>query len=212
MNKKLHLQHRGKGCECRKTGYWWASFLAVLLFPFELGGGGYYWSLALLADSWHVLTHLPFYAVAIYAFSREDKTRYSLLMANMLLVVALMGIAFAPARFLLPEVHPEGTLVVSTIGLLVNAVMFLIAHFMGDDGEDDHIHEGVWLHIFGDTAMSLAVVGSAVLMLTDLPIPHKGIDAAAALLVNLYLLRQAKNLKNKAIHHHHGGHHDDHHH
>ncbi len=197
--EKIHLAHRGKKCECRRTGYWWALWLAVLLFPLELGGGGYFWSLALLADSWHVLTHLPIYAVAIYAFSREDKNRYSLLIANMLLVVALVGIVLAPVRLILPEVHPEGALVISTAGLFINVVMFLIAHFMGDEDEDDHVHEGVWQHMLVDTAMSCVVVISVLLMIAEIGLSSRWIDLLAELFVYLYLAHQASKLKKKAM-------------
>ena len=200
--EKIHLPHRGDECKCRKTGYWWAFWMAALLFPLEFGGGSYFWSLALLADSWHVLTHLPFYAVAIYAFSRANKTRSGIFMADMLLVVALAGIAATPLRFLLPEVHAEGALAVSVAGLFINMAMFSFAHFMGDENEEDHVHEGVWLHILGDTAMSAVVVVSLLLMFTELPLSHKGIDAMAALSINLFLALQARKLKKKAMRSH----------
>ena len=205
----LHIQrHRNpdEKCECRKTGYWWALWLAVGLVVFQAWGSFESWSLSLFGDTWHVLTHIPFYGVAIYAFFRKNKARFEILMANILLVVSGIGMLIVPLRYLFPEVHPEEMLWVATIGLAVNLVMFLLAHFAGESDKEDHVHEGVWLHIFGDTLMSIVVVCSALLMRTGIPaffgISNIWIDAAAALFINIYIMRQAIRFKRKARHSH----------
>src|SRR5260221_10334319 len=115
-------------------------------------------SMALLADGWHMATHVVALSIAGFAFllarrwSRDERFAFgtwkievlgAFTSALLLAVVALAMIFESSMRFVRPEEISFGpALVVAVIGLVVNIVCaFVLMGGQGHAGHDHHGHE-----------------------------------------------------------------------
>jgi len=143
----------------------------------EIGFGYASNSLALLADGWHMSSHVLALGMTWFAYffakrftkngdiNQSSKKILSLsgyTSAIILLVVAIIMAVEAVDRLMHPErIAFKEAILVSFIGLLVNGVSALLLH----DGHQHHDHniKAAYLHVLADTVTSLAAIVSLVI-------------------------------------------------
>lgn len=144
----------------------------------EALGGLLSGSLALLADAGHMFGDFIALALAWAAFRVAERTpdlrrsfgyhRFQVL-AAFVNGIALLGIAVsilvaAGSRLLTPhEVLAEPMLVIATLGLVVNVVVF---RMLTGGGHTNLNLRGAALHVMGDLLGSIAAIGASVIILT----------------------------------------------
>jgi solute carrier family 30 (zinc transporter), member 1 len=140
--------------QTRKTKLTFMAFLTGLEFFLELGAGLYTRSIALMADSFHMLSDLISLFVALWAIRvaerrASDKMSYGWERAEVVAALAnsifLLALCFAIAlsaiqRFIMIEevLYPWVVLIVACIGLVVNLVGLIM---LGHDHEHSHGHD-----------------------------------------------------------------------
>jgi len=145
-------------------------FLALSYAGIELVGGLLTGSLALLADSLHMISDVAALALSllgVWMASRPASGRRTFgnsraeilaALANglALAVVAVFISVHAVERFLAPrDVAGEGVMIVATGGLIINLVSLWIL----EGGRGDSLNvRGAWLHVASDTLASVGVI------------------------------------------------------
>ncbi len=123
----------------------------------EIAAGHVYGSMALLADGWHMGTHMAAFLIAALAYAlmrrHRDDLRFSFgtgkiavlggfVSAIALAAVALLMVWESVGRLREPlEVHYGEALVVAVIGLLVNLLCAKWLHAAGRSHAHDHAHD-----------------------------------------------------------------------
>jgi cation diffusion facilitator family transporter len=138
-----HGQHE------RRT--WSVVALTACMMAAEITGGALFGSMALIADGWHMATHVAALAIAAlaYLFARRhaDDTRFSLgtgkfgelaaFASAIILGVIALGIGYESVMRLMQPVaiHYREAIPIAGLGLCVNLVSAWLLH-------DDHDHHG----------------------------------------------------------------------
>ena len=145
----------------------WVLLLTLTTMLVEIAAGMQFHSMALLADGWHMATHVMAFMIAIFAYRysrihQQDQT-FAFSPAKVgilggfassiaLAMVALMMVAQSAERLLFPEMisFDEAT-IVAVVGLVINLLSALLlsdhhdhSHHHGYDDHhhhDDHEHE-----------------------------------------------------------------------
>jgi len=158
----------------------------------EIVAGQAYGSMALLADGWHMGTHVAAFLITIFAYRFAQKHannkayafgtgKVSVLggfaSAIALIVVALLMLIESGQRILFPQpIHFNEAIGVAALGLLVNiACAFLLqghhdhGHAHDDkDGHDGHHHhhdhnlKAAYLHVLADALTSVLAIGALI--------------------------------------------------
>ena len=153
--------------------------LTALTMVAEIIGGGIYGSMALLADGWHMGTHLAAFMITIFAYRFARKHagdpaftfgtgKVNVLggfaSAVALAVVALVMLIESLQRMLYPhDIHFNEAIAVAVIGLCVNiASAFLLKEDHGHDHDhhQDHNLRAAYVHVLADAMTSLLAVGA----------------------------------------------------
>jgi len=149
----------------------------------EIIAGSVYGSMALLADGWHMGTHVAAFLIAIFAYryarKHANNPAYSFgtgkvnvlggfASAITLAVVALVMFAESLHRIIDPQtIHFNEAIFVASIGLLVNVVSaFLLkgdhSHVHHHDHDSHHHHDhnlrAAYLHVLADAMTSLFAI------------------------------------------------------
>ncbi|MGZ8227874.1 MAG: CDF family Co(II)/Ni(II) efflux transporter DmeF [Methylococcaceae bacterium] len=187
-----HLQHNhnfaffNKKGESRTKQVLILTFLTMIL---EIGVGLFSESMALLADGWHMGTHVAAFMITIFAY------RYSRIHANdqtfafgsgkvgvlggfassiALGSIALMMLIESVERILNPHtIRFDEAIMVASFGLLINVICALL---LKDDHHHDHKHEhehvhdhahhhdhnlkAAYLHVLADALTSVLAIGA----------------------------------------------------
>jgi cation diffusion facilitator family transporter len=155
----------------------------------EIAAGQAFGSMALLADGWHMGTHVAAFLITIFAYRFAQKHannkayafgtgKVSVLggfaSAIALIVVALLMLIESGQRILFPQpIHFNEAIGVAALGLLVNiACAFLLQghhdHGHDEDGHDDHHHhhdhnlKAAYLHVLADALTSVLAIGALI--------------------------------------------------
>jgi cation diffusion facilitator family transporter len=128
--------------------------LTALTMIVEIGAGIAFGSMALLADGWHMGTHVAAFLITLFAYSYSRKNadnpdfsfgpgKINVLggfaSAVALAVVALVMAVESFGRFFSPvEIHYGQSMLVAGIGLVVNIACAFLLH--GSHGHDHHGH------------------------------------------------------------------------
>ena len=145
--------------------------LTAVMMVVEIAAGHLYGSMALLADGWHMGTHVAALSIALFAYRYTRKNAFNpkfsfgtgkvnslggFASAVSLGVVALMIGADSLQRLFSPEkIHYNEAITVAVIGLIVNlASAWLLQgshdhHHHGHEDHDDHEHEHKHHHDHG---------------------------------------------------------------
>lgn len=185
-SSKTHHHARGR------TGQ--VILITALTMVAEIVAGLMTGSMALLADGWHMATHVGALAVTWASYYLADHPRFrdrftfgggkilvlgAYTSAIMLLLTAGWMIFESVERFFIPvPIHPKEAMVVTVIGLLVNlASMALLGghgHSHGHDHDHAHGHEDLnlasaYAHVLADALTSvLALVALALALFWNL--------------------------------------------
>jgi len=178
----------------------WAALLTGGFMLVEAAGGLLSGSLALLADSGHMLTDAASLALAWLAFRIAHRPadwqrtygfhRFQVLAAysnGLTLGFIAVAIVYAAIKRLYEpiEVLAGPMLAIAVVGLLVNLVSFRILH----GAERDNVNiKGALLHVMGDLLGSVAAIGAALVILWTGWTP---IDPLLSALVAILILRSA---------------------
>ncbi|MCS4487098.1 cation diffusion facilitator family transporter [Staphylococcus americanisciuri] len=194
-----HVEHRKQQKHSKST--LWLSLIITLLFTIvEFVGGLISNSLALLSDSFHMLSDvaaLGLSMVAIYFASRPPTSRYTFgflrleILAAFLNGLALVLISLwifyeAILRIIYPK-SIDSTLMfgIATIGLLVNIVLTIILVRSLKAENNINIQSALW-HFMGDLLNSVGVIVAVVLIhLTGIQL----IDPILSMIIALVILR-----------------------
>ncbi len=146
--------------------------LALSYAGIEMVGGFLTGSLALLADSLHMVSDVAALALSLLATWMASRpaglrrtfgnSRAEILAALAnglgLAVVAIFISVHAVERFLAPqEVHGEGVMIVAIGGLIIN----LLSLYILQAGREDSMNmRGAWLHVASDAVASVGVIGA----------------------------------------------------
>lgn len=160
--------------------------LTAVTMVVEIIAGSVYGSMALLADGWHMGTHVAAFLIAIFAYryarKHANNPAYSFgtgkvnvlggfASAIALAIVALVMLVESLQRIIDPHaIHFNEAIVVASIGLLVNVVSaFLLkddhSHAHHDHGHHHHDHnlKAAYLHVLADALTSLLAIMALVL-------------------------------------------------
>ncbi len=159
--------------------------LTAITMVVEILAGSLFGSMALLADGWHMGTHVAAFLITIFAYRYARKHaknpdysfgtgKVSVLggftSAVALAAVAIIMLLESVQRFIVPHaIHFNEAIIVAVTGLLVNVVSALLlkdSHFHADDHPDDHHHDhnlrAAYLHVLADALTSLLAITALV--------------------------------------------------
>jgi cation diffusion facilitator family transporter len=168
----------------RRTQY--VLILTAITMVVEIIAGSVYGSMALLADGWHMGTHVATFVITIFAYryarKHSNNPAYAFgtgkvnvlggfASAIALAVVALVMLVESLQRIIDPqEIHFDEAIAVACIGLLVNVVSaFLLRddhrhthHNDHDHHRHDHNLRAAYLHVLADALTSLLAIVALV--------------------------------------------------
>ncbi|UXU66902.1 cation diffusion facilitator family transporter [Staphylococcus agnetis] len=204
-----HVEHRKLQKSSKKT--LWASLIITLFFTIvEFAGGILSNSLALLSDSFHMLSDviaLGLSMVAIYFASRKPTAKYTFGYLRFEIIAAFLnGLALAIIsiwifyeaimRIIYPKPVESGLmLVIATIGLIVNIVLTIILMRSLKSENNINIQSALW-HFIGDLFNSVGVILAVVLIyLTGIQM----IDPILSMVIAVVILRGGYKIMRNAV-------------
>jgi cation diffusion facilitator family transporter len=165
-------------------------FLTATMMVVEIVAGVLYGSMALLADGWHMATHVAAFTITLFAYryarNHTDDPRFSFgtgkvsvlggfASAVALAVVALVMALESVMRMFEPHaIHFNEAIGVAVAGLLVNLISGLMLHAHHEhDHDHDHDHEvhhhhhdhnlrAAYLHVLADALTSVFAIVALV--------------------------------------------------
>jgi len=152
----------------------------------EIAAGTLFGSMALLADGWHMSTHLSAFLIAVLAYSfarkNKDNKRFSFgtgkigvlggfASSILLFIVAAVMIKGSIERLMNPTVIDyRDALIVAVVGFLVNFVSAIIlkdsedhAHGSGHSHSHDTNLKAAYLHVIADAFTSVTAIVALLL-------------------------------------------------
>ncbi|PTH59425.1 cation diffusion facilitator family transporter [Staphylococcus agnetis] len=204
-----HVEHRKLQKSSKKT--LWASLIITLFFTIvEFAGGILSNSLALLSDSFHMLSDviaLGLSMVAIYFASRKPTAKYTFGYLRFEIIAAFLnGLALAIIsiwifyeaimRIIYPKPVESGLmLVIATIGLIVNIVLTIILMRSLKSENNINIQSALW-HFIGDLLNSVGVILALVLIyFTGIQM----IDPILSMVIAVVILRGGYKIMRNAV-------------
>jgi len=160
--------------------------ITAVTMLFEIAAGMAYGSMALLADGWHMGTHVAAFLITVFAYRfaqrhADNKAfafgtgKVSVLggftSAIILIVVALIMLVESGQRILAPQpIHFNEAIGVAALGLLVNiACAFLLQGHHSHDHDDgghhhhhDHNLKSAYLHVLADALTSVLAIAALI--------------------------------------------------
>jgi cation diffusion facilitator family transporter len=194
----------------RERGVQLVVLLTAVMMVLEITVGYATGSMALLADGWHMATHVGAlgFASAAYWVSRKFASHRAFVfgtgkvhaLAGYTSAVALALVAIAMMiesieRLLQPQaIDFARSLPVAVLGLVVNvaSIALLGAHDDDDDGHDhDHNHRAALLHVMADAFTSVLAIGA---LLAGRFLGWSWLDAVSGILGGLVILKWGAGL------------------
>lgn len=156
-------------------------FLTAVTMVAEISAGIFFGSMALLADGWHMATHVAAFMITVFAYRYARKNasnpRFSFgtgkvgvlggFASAVTLAVVAVVMAMESVKYLVvPQIiRFDEAIVVAGIGLLVNLICALIlmerhGHHHGDDHDHHHDHnlEAAFFHVLADALTSVLAI------------------------------------------------------
>lgn len=164
---------------------WYVLLLTAVTMVVEIIAGTVYGSMALLADGWHMGTHVAAFVIALftyrYARKHSDNPAFAFgtgkvnvlggfASAVALAVVALVMLVESIQRLVAPElIRFNEAIVVAVIGLSINVISaFLLRDDHSHHHHDDHGHHhdhnlrAAYLHVLADAMTSVLAIVALV--------------------------------------------------
>lgn len=167
----------------RRTRY--VLILTAITMVVEIAAGTAYGSMALLADGWHMGTHVAAFLIAIFAYryarKHADNPAYSFgtgkvgVLGGFASAVALAAVALMMAiesiqRLVSPqEIYFNAAIGVATLGLFINVISAFILrdHHTHDHDEAHHDHQhqdhnlyAAYMHVLADALTSVLAIAA----------------------------------------------------
>lgn len=184
MHKLENWQHSHEFYLKNEKGERRARYVLVLTavtMVVEIIAGSIYGSMALLADGWHMGTHVAAFLIAIFAYRyarrHADNPAYAFgtgkvnalggfASAVALAVVALVMLIESLQRLIVPHViHFNESIVVAILGLFINIISALIlreSHSHSSENRHGHHHDhnlqAAYIHVLADALTSLLAI------------------------------------------------------
>jgi cation diffusion facilitator family transporter len=161
----------------------WVVVLTAVTMVVEIAAGVLYGSMALLADGWHMGTHVAALGISVFAYRyarrHADDRRFTFgtgkvgvlgafASAMILAIVALAMIYESAHRLVSPQlIQFNQAIVVAVVGLVVNLASALILGGRGEAGGDeapahghhhDHNLRAAYLHVVADALTSVLAI------------------------------------------------------
>jgi cobalt-zinc-cadmium efflux system protein len=186
-----------------------ALVLSLAVFALEAGGGLVTGSLALLGDATHVLVDVGAVLIGLGAArlaAREPNAGHTYgfhrleaigALANAVLLIAASAVVLVEsiARLLAPSVvDAPAVLVVASVGFIVNSISALVVHGVERRTEATKV---LVLHLAGDAVGSLAVIGSALIIMAG---GSAAADPLASLVIAILLALAGLRLLGRIVH------------
>ncbi len=180
--------------------------LTAVTMLIEIIAGYRYGSMALLADGWHMGTHVAAFGITLFAYryarryTDQDKFSFGTGKANALggfasaialAVVALMiGLESIQRLFFPNEIQFNEAILVAILGLLVNLISAWLLH---DDDHDHHDHnlKAAYFHVLADALTSVLAI---IALFLGKYAGMNWLDAAIGLVGMLIITRWAYSL------------------
>ena len=128
-----------------------ATILTAIMMVFEILGGWLFNSMALLADGWHMSSHMLALGLAYFAYRMArhyaDDPRFSFgtwkieILAGYSSAILLMGIQSIERLFNPVTIHFNEAIPIAIIGLIVNLICAWLLHEGGHEHHHHHSHE-----------------------------------------------------------------------
>ena len=206
-NEDHKHEHHTHTSDKKLLGISFAITLVVMIV--EIVGGFYVNSLALISDAIHMFTHafalgLSLFALMISTKEIDNQKSFGYFRAEVLaafingltIALSLFWIIYeAVIRFLNPqEILATATIVIATLGLVVNIITGLILLRANHDNINIR---SAFLHMLADTFSSAAIIiGAVIIYFTQFYI----LDTILALIVAIVISKWAKDLLSGSIH------------
>lgn len=158
--------------------------LTAMMTVVEVIAGSFFGSMALLADGWHMATHVAAFGITLFAYryarSHADNPQFTFgtgkvsVLGGFASAVALAVIAFvmgleSVTRMFEPQtIHFDQAIGVAVVGLIVNLVsgLMLRGHHGHEDGDiryhHDHNLRAAYLHVLADALTSVFAIVALV--------------------------------------------------
>jgi cation diffusion facilitator family transporter len=198
----------------RERGVQLVVLLTAAMMFVEIAVGYATHSMALLADGWHMATHVGALGLASTAYwvSRRfaghrafafgtGKVRalagYTSAVALGLVAVAM--VVESVQRLLRPQaIDFVSSLPVAVLGLIVNVVSVLLLHAHDEDdgeGEHDHNHHAAFMHVVADAFTSVLAIAS---LLAGKFLGWSSLDAVSGIIAGVVILKWSGGLSRNA--------------
>lgn len=187
----------------------WAIGLSIGMMIFEIAGGMWTQSLALLSDAFHMFTHIFALGVSLIAVRLTEKpatfektfgyhraeTLAAVINGTFLIFVTIFIIYEAVKRFIIVhDIAEIRMVIIASTGLVVNLITAGI--LMRADRENLNIR-GAFLHMIGDTASSIAIIiGGGIIYFTH----WYYLDPIMSIIIALVIVYWAFGLLRDAMH------------
>jgi len=215
---KLNLKYReliassktqGPADGLKKNRFVFSLVLTGLIFLVEFAGGFWTGSLALLSDSAHVFLDvfalgLSYFAIRAASLPPNDRHTYgyhrlqvlaALANGATLLLIAVEILREAWSRFRHPAPVSAGPmLAIAVVGLVVNLV---VAFALRKHDRDDLNTHSAFLHVIGDAAASVGVIGAGVAILITGAV---WLDPLVSALIGLLILFSSGRVLKESVH------------
>lgn len=178
-------------------------------FVFQIIGGIISNSLALIADSLHLLIDFSAIGITLFAFRIANRPHSAKLTFGFhreeivaafingisLIIMAAILLHEAYRRILQPsEIESETLLIFASIGLVANIVMIFL---LKPESKSNLNIKGAYLHVLGDLLSSIGVIaGAFIILFTELSI----IDTIVTIGIAILILRSGLLLCKKCLH------------
>jgi cation diffusion facilitator family transporter len=154
----------------------WVVALTFVAMVVEIAAGWLSGSMALLADGWHMASHVGALGLAVFAYrfarSHAGDARYTFGTGKVTALAGYSSALFLGAvaawmawesvhRLFTPvEIHFTEAMIVAVFGLVVNLVSaWLLDHDHDDDHDHvDHNHRAAYLHVLADALTSVLAI------------------------------------------------------
>ncbi len=199
----------------KKTSF--VLFLTAVTMVVEITAGIFYGSMALLADGWHMGTHVAAFMITVFAYRYARKNarnprfsfgtgKVSVLggfasAVTLAVVAAVMAMESVKYLFEPQSIRFDEAIMVAGIGLFINLLCALILidrhdHGHGDDHEHYHDHnlEAAFFHVLADALTSVLAIAA---LLSGKYYGLNWLDPAMGILGALIILRWSMTLLKK---------------
>ena len=159
---RTHAHQFDEGNSLAQKRILWATILTAVMMLLEVAGGWIYNSMALLADGWHMSSHMLALGLAYFAYRSARRyaqdSRFSFgtwkieilagyTSAILLMVVAIFMAFQSIERLINPiDIHYNQAIPIAILGLVINLICAWLLH---DDHHHHHHHHHEHEHVHG---------------------------------------------------------------